>query len=111
MRMSRIQIKLIFIIASMMVEPTAHGQITPDNEWFACKIDSECVVEKDACALKEIVNRKYLNQYRSWRTEIHAVMGCALEDNVNSASPKKAARPICSKGRCSLSVAKLKSNR
>ena len=107
MRRSRMSFRLLFLCSSMLVEPAAHGQITPDNEWFACKVDSECVVEKDACALREIVNRRYVNQYRTWKTEIHAVMGCELDDNSGSSNPQRASRPICSKGRCSLAVAKV----
>lgn len=88
---------------------TAIAQITPEPQWFACQEDSDCVVESDACRLVEIVNKKYLGDYRAWRTEISAVVDCGAEAGdggrtLADAGKRKARTPICNKGRCSLPV-------
>lgn len=82
----------------------ASAQITPDNEWFACSVATDCVVERDPCWLEEAVNKKYLADYRDWRLEIQQVMACPEESGRKLAGKRKGLRPTCNSGRCTMRV-------
>lgn len=98
---------ILVLFAFALAGPDSQGQITPEPDWFACSIDTECMVERDACGLEEIVNRRFVGNYRVWRAEMQGMMECTEENRGLASGPRKSQRAICSKGRCSIAVTKL----
>lgn len=112
---------LVLLALFALLGPRSHGQVTPEPEWFACTIDTECTAERDACGQEEIVNRRFVESYRLWKGEVYGMLECTEAGDRAPASaavkpPSGARKPasnarkpqkvICSKGRCSIAVTK-----
>lgn len=60
-----------------------------EDKWFACQADEECiVVPRSSCVPQSAVNRKYLDDYKSWVADFESRAECSppAPDNPNAAA-------------------------
>jgi hypothetical protein len=77
-----------------VIQPNA--SLDADPSWFACKVDTDCSVERGICGAPHAVNSSFLDVFRQYRDKMGQVVDCAV--NSSKVSAPMGAR--CMQQRC-----------
>jgi hypothetical protein len=99
------------VTASREAQPPENAQLSGSEDpsatlraephWFACRADSDCVVEAGVCGQPQALNKNFIIPYRDFRVQLEQMVECAAHPG--SASQDQAQ---CVKQRCTVKGAK-----
>jgi hypothetical protein len=97
--------------ASRQAQPPENAQLSgaedpsatlrAEPHWFACRADSDCMVEAGVCGQPQALNKNFVIQYRDFRVRLEQMVECAAHPGTE---PQKQAQ--CVKQRCTVKNAK-----